>query len=307
VTGAGSGEFAVAVEDSFQTLPDVPTWKELGESQTAGDATLDRQLIGVDQANDPRGNASVEGNRVGTFSLSFTYAGTNWHDLVFPASSPVGLAQSGAFAPTATIYLSADLPGNTTDEERFLSGAHVTSFSLTYTEGDVVTVDLTFQYYDEPEVGGTYADAPDPGSIERVDKPQIVTANGFDLDVAGAQVERLQEVTIEVGNMSVPRNQQSQEPADVVVGAYDQTGSITAILSNNLRELTYGSSTAVEPVDQVDETTATVTCEARNGDTDEYNVTRVQPATTSWANALSSDEQTTNPTDIRFVDITVTP
>jgi len=306
VTGAGSGEFAVALEDSFQTLPDVPTWFELGEDQTVGDATLDRQLIGVDQANDPRGNASVEGNRIGTFSVSFTYAGTNWHDLVFPATGPLSLAQSGAFAPTATIYLASEQPDGTT-EERFLAGAHVTSFTLTYTEGDVVTVDLTFQYYDEPEVGGTYGDAPDAASIQRTDKPQIVTANGFDLDVAGGNVERLQEVTIELGNMSTPRTQQSQEPADVVVGNYDQTGSITAVLTNDLRERTYGSATAVEPLDEVEETTATVTCEARNGDTDEYNLTRVQPATTSWANALSNDEQTTNPTDIRYVDLTVSP
>lgn len=306
MTGAGSGEFAVAIEDSFRTLPDVPTWFELGEDQSVGDATLDRQLINVEQANDPRGNASVEGNLLGTFSVSFTYAGTNWHDLVFPASGPLGLAQEGAFAPTATIYLASDQPDGTT-EERFLAGAAVTSMTITYTEGDVVTVDLTFSYYDEPEVGGTHGSAPDPANIQRTSKPEIVTANGFDLDVAGGQVSKLQEVTIDVGGMATARTQQSQKPADVVVGNYEQTGTINAILTNDLTERTYGSSTAVEPLDEVEETTATVTCEARNGNVDTYNLTRVQPATTSWASALSNDEQTSNPTDIRFVDLTVTP
>ena len=304
MTGAGSGEFAISLEDSFRTLPDIPTWFQPGEDNSVGDATLDRQLINVEQSNDPRGNANVEGNRIGTFSVSFTYAGTDWHPLVFPATSPVGLAQAGAFAPTATIYLGAELPGGTTDE-RFLAGAHVTSFTLTYTEGGVVEVELTFTYHDEPEVGGTHADA--PSSINTPDKADIVTANGFDLDVAGGQVERLQEVTVSVGNMSTERTQQSQVAADAVIGNYDQTGSISAILSNDLTERTYGSSTAVEPLDQVDETTATVTCEARNGNIDEYNLTRVQPATTSWASVLSNDDQTTNPTDIRFVDMTVTP
>jgi len=146
-----------------------------------------------------------------------------------------------------------------------------------------------------------------PASVNTPGKPDIVTANGFDLDVAGAQVERLQEVTISVGNMSTERTQQSQVAADAVIGNYDQTGSISAVLSNDLTERTYGSSTAVEPLDEVEETTATVTCEARNGNVDEYNLTRVQPATTSWASVLSNDDQTTNPTDIRFVDMTVAP
>lgn len=303
MTGAGSGTVAIAMEDSFLTLPDVPTWFQPGEDHTAGDATLDRQLIEIEESSDARGNGSVEGNRLGTFNLSFTYAGTNWHQLVFGASSPVGLQTTGIF-PTATIYLASEQPDGTV-EERFLAGAHVTSATLSYTEGDVVTVDLSFQYYDEPEVGGTHGSA--PGSIDSPDKPQIVTANGFDLTVGGGTVERLQEVTVDLGNLSTQRDQQSQIPDDIVAGNYDTTGSISAILTNDLTERAYGSATAVEPLDEVEETTATITCEARDGTVTEYNLTRVQPATSGWASALSNDEQTTNPTDIRFVDMTVTP
>lgn len=309
MTGAGSGQVAIAVEDSFQTLPGVPTWFQPGEALEASDATLDRQLIDNPQADDPRGDAAVAGNIRGSFSLSFTYAGTDWHELVFPetdgSGNPVSLAPGGGVtAPTATIYLRTKAPEGT--QERFLSGAAVESFTLNYQEGDVVTVDLSFVYFDEPEVGGTHGSAPADGSINSPAKDEIVTGAGFDLEVgSGGSVSNLQSATVELGGMASERSQQAQQPTDVVVGDYDQTGNITAIISDNtLRQRTYGSSTAVEPLSDVNETTVTVTCEAKNGTTETYDLTRVQPDTTNWQN-VAAGEQTTNPTSIQFHDMTV--
>lgn len=302
---AGSGQLAIALEsDGFFNLPDIPTWFQPGEGLEVGDATLDRQMSDNPQHDDPRGDGQIAGNLNGTFSVSFTYAGTNWHDLVFPATSPVGLATDGGLAPTATIYLRSELDDGTT-QERFLAGAAVESFTLNYTEGEVVTVDLTFRYFDEPEVGGTHGSAPADGDIQTPAKTDIVHGNAFDVQFSGASVANLQSASFEVGSMISPKPQQDDVPTDVSVGDYDQTGSITAILSDNgLREATYGSDTAVEPLSTVDETTATITAEARDGTTDTYNLTRVQPTDTNWQNVLSG-EQTTNPTSISFVDMTV--
>jgi hypothetical protein len=305
MTGAGSATVAVALEDSFRTLPGVPTWFSPGEGVEVTDATLDRQLIDNPQSNDARGDGQVEGNVRGSFTLSFTYAGTNWHEWVFPATGPVELAPNG-LVNTATIYLGADLPGNETDQARFLSGAAVESMTITYTEGETVTVELSGFYFDEPEVGSDYGDAPTDAEIDRPPKADIVTAAGFDLQVDGASIDRLQSVSVTVAGMAAERAQQSQYPDDVVVGNLDQSLSVTAILSDNtLRQRTYGSDTAVEPVSEVEETTATVTLDARDGTTDTYNLTRVQPATTSWESFTSQDEQTTNPTDLTFVNMEV--
>ena len=305
MTGAGSGQFAFAIEDSFRTLPGVPSWLKPGEGVDVTDATLDRQLIDNPQSNDARGDGSVEGNVRGTWAVTFDYAGTNWHQWAFPASGPVELAPNG-LVPTATIYLGANLPGNETDQDRFLAGAAVESMSLTYTEGDTLSVELSGFYFDEPEVGGTHGDAPTDAEIQGPSKSDIVTAAGFDLQVAGASIDNLQSVTLSVSGMASERSQQSQYPSDVVVGNLDQNLSVTAILSDNtLRERTYGSDTAAEPVSQVDETTASATATARDGTTDTYNLTRVQPSTTSWESLTSSEEQTTNPTELTFVNMEV--
>jgi len=305
MTGAGSATVAVSLEDSFRTLPDVPTWFSPGEGVEVTDATLDRQLIDNPQSNDARGDGQVEGNVRGSFTLSFTYAGTNWHEWAFPATGPVELAPNG-LVNTATIYLGADLPGNETDQDRFLSGAAVESMTITYTEGETITVELSGFYFDEPEVGSDYGDAPSDGEINSPEKADIVTGAGFDLQVAGASIDRLQNVSVSVGGMASERPQQDQYPTDIVVGNLEQTLSVTAILSDNtLRERTYGSDTAVEPVSQVDETTASATLTARDGTTTTYDLTRVQPSTTSWESFTSNDEQTTNPTDLTFVNMEV--
>lgn len=304
MTGAGSSQVAIAIEDSFRTLPGVPTWFKPGEGVEVTDATLDRQLIQNPQSNDARGDGQVEGNIRGSFSMSWTYAGTNWHDWAFPADTPYELAENG-LVPTATIYLRSDLPDGTS-EERFLSGAAIESLSFNYTEGETVTVEASGFYFDEPEVGGTHGSAPSDGSIQSPAKTDIVTAAGFDFEVAGASIDNLQSASITVSAMASERAQQSQYPTDVVVGNYDQSASVTAILSDNtLRERTYGSDTAVEPVSVVDETTANFTATSRDGNTDTYNLTRVQPSTTSWEALTSNDEQTVNPTELTFVNMQV--
>jgi len=304
VTGAGSGTVAVALEDSFRELPGVPSWFSPGEAVELTDATLDRQLIDNPQANDARGDGQVEGNIRGSFSLSWTYAGTNWHDWAFPTDTPYELAANGLVS-TATIYIRSDLPDGTA-KERFLAGAAIESLSINYTEGDTVTVEASGFYFDEPEVGGTHGDAPDDGEIQSPEKADIVTAAGFDFEVAGASIDNLQSVTVSVGGMAAERSQQSQYPTDVVVGDYDQTATVSAIISDNdLEARVYGSDVEVEPVSVVEETTASATLTSRDGATDTYNLTRVQPETTNWEGLTSNEEQTQNPTDLRFVNLEV--
>lgn len=303
--GAGSGQVAFAIEDSFRTLPDIPTWLKPGEAVEVGDATLDRQLSENPQSNDARGDGQIEGNIRGSFSLSFTYAGTNWHDWAFPSTGPYELAPNG-LVPTATIYLGARLPGNNADQDRFLAGAAVESLSVNYTEGEELSVELSGFYFDEPEVGGTHGSAPSDSEISAPGKADIVHGNGFDFSVAGASIDNLQSASISVSGMAAELTQQSEYPSNVEVGNYDKSASVTAILTDNtLRERTYGSDTAVEPVSTVEETTASFTAESRSGTTDTYNLTRVQPSTTNWQAVTSADEQTTNPTDLTFVNLEV--
>lgn len=304
MTGAGSSEIAFAVEDTFATLPGTPTWYQPGENIEVGEASLDRALRRARQPDDPRPDGSREGNREGALSVSFALTDTNWHDLVFPATSPVGLAQSASLAPTATWYIKSEDPG--TSRERFLQGAAVESLSINYTQGEDVTIDLTIIYGEE--IDAADANSPSvPSSIVQPTKDDIVTHSGVGFDLNASQLStKLQSLTVDVAGMARFRRGQQQEPVDAVVGAYEPSATVEAIYEQDeQRELAYGSSGATQPADSMDESTATLTLDNPAGTLVTYDLSGLKPTNYDWASLVSADEDITDPTEYHVTDVQV--
>jgi hypothetical protein len=302
VTGAGSARVAFAVEDSFRTLPGTPTWTQPGENVSVGSASLENALQRARQPDDPRPDGSYAGNVEGAYNVSFEMTDTAFHDLIFPDGT--GLASSAALAPSATWFIESQLPDGTT-EQRFLSGAVVESVSISYNQGEAVTVDLTIIYADEPEVGGTYGDAPADGAIDQPTKDDIATFSGVSLDINGVAVEKLQSASLDISGMARFRRGQSRFAVDAVVGAYEPTLSVEAILSGDQnRTLAYGSSTATEPLDTIDESSGELSISNRNGTLVTYTLSGLQPNTFDYADLVSPDADVTDPTDFQVKDVT---
>jgi hypothetical protein len=302
MTGAGSARVAFAVEDSFRTLPGTPTWIQPGENVSVGSASLENALQRARQPDDPRPDGSYAGNVEGALNVSFEMTDTAFHDLIFPNGT--GLASSASLAPSATWFIESQLPDGTT-EQRFLSGAVVESLSISYNQGEAITVDLTIIYADEPEVGGTYGSAPSDGSIDQPTKDEIATFSGFGLDINGVSVEKLQSASLDISGMARFRRGQSRFPVDAVVGAYEPTLSVEAILSGDQnRTLAYGSSTATEPLDTIEESSGTITIDNRNGTLVTYTLSGLQPNTFDYADLVSPDADVTDPTDFQLKDVT---
>jgi hypothetical protein len=300
MTSAGAAEVYYAVEDTFTTLPGTPTWYQPGENLTVESASLDRALNRARSPDDPRPTGSREGNREVALSVSFSVTDTNWHPLVFAGSS--ALASSASLAPTSSWYLSADTLGG--EEERFIQGAAVESFSLNYSQGEDVTVDLTL--IGAEEVDADDEDSPSvPSSPVTPSKDDIATFAGFDFDLNGSQLStKLQSVTLEVSGMARFRRGQQQTAVDAVVGAYEPSLSVEATLEDGTqRELAYGTSGATQPQDTVDSSAGEITVANPGGTVATYTLSDLQPTSYSWNALVEAESDITEPVDYHLTDV----
>ena len=304
MTSAGSARVAAAVEDSFRTLPDVPSWFQPGENVEVGSASLENALERARQPDDPRPDGSREGNKEGALDLTYALTDTQFHDLVFPATSPVGLARSASRAPTATYFVEADLLD--TVEDRFLAGGATESLSIAYEQGSDVTVNQTIIYADEPEVGGTHGAAPADGEIQQPSKSDIVRWHGADLQIDGVSIDELQSFSIDISGMARFRRGQSRTATAAVVGAYEPSLSVTATLQDGTqREYAYGSTGATSPETEIDGRPATASFANPAGNLVTYDLAGLQPTTFDWADFTSADTDITDPTDYHVKDVSV--
>lgn len=300
MTGAGSATVATAVEDTFRTLPSVPTWFQPGLDVSVGSASLENALQRARQPDDPRPEGSREGNLEGALNVSFSLTDTNYEELVLANGTNDGLATSAALAPSGTWYLEGELPGGS--EERILEGASVSSWSISYNQGEKVTVDLTLVYAYEYDPADADAPAvPADGDINQPTKSDIIMWHAVDFDFDTVNVEKLQSLSVDVSSMARPRRGQSRIIQDMVVGAYEPTLSFEAILDDtNRRETAYGSSGATKPsTTTVGEVNGTLTL----GSLGDYTITNIQPNTYDWQQLVGS-EDTTDPVESQFTDIT---
>jgi hypothetical protein len=300
MTSAGAAEVLFSEEDTFTTLPGTPTWYQPGENLTVESASLDRALNRARSPDDPRPSGSREGNREVALSVSFSVTDTNWHPLVFAGSS--ALASSASLAPTSSWYLSADTLGG--EEERFIQGAAVESFSLNYSQGEDVTVDLTL--IGAEEVDADDEDSPSvPSSPVTPSKDDIATFAGFDFDLNGSQLStKLQSVTLEVSGMARFRRGQQQTAVDAVVGAYEPSLSVEATLEDGTqRELAYGTSGATQPQDTVDSSAGEITVANPGGTVATYTLSDLQPTSYSWNALVEAESDITEPVDYHLTDV----
>lgn len=287
---------AFAVEDSFRTLPGTPVWRQPGENIEVGDLSFENQMQRKRQPDSPTPDGSREGNWVGSFDISFEMTDTNFYELIFPDGSQLG--RTGQPAPTATWYVSSDVDG--VDQDRFLEGAGVQSVTINYNQGEAVTVDLTIRYTYEPDPAGMTI----PSSISQPTKDDIVNFGGFDLTLNGATVQELQSVSIEISNMIITRSGATRYLTGMDIGAYEPSLSVTGILNDDsFRSFAYGSSSAAEPLSEVDSTTATATFDQPAGTLSTWTLSGVQVNTQAWQDLVSADTQTMTDAQAHVADI----
>lgn len=301
MTGAGSAQVAYAPEGSFRTLS-APNWRVPGENVSVSTASLENALRRARLPNQPTPDGSIEGNKETALNVSFTVTDTEWHELVF-AGGGTQLAQTASLAPTAGWYISSESLSDG-KQERIISGAAVESMTLSYSQGQDVTVDLTIIGAYEPEPGSGYVAAPTDADITAPNKSDVVRHHGFDLNVDGGRIDQLQSAELSISGMARFRRGQDEIASDAVVGAYEPSLTVQAnLLDDTQTALAYGSSSATEPLSEIDETSAEITLENPSGNLATYNLSRVQPTTYDWSDLVSPDTDTTDPTTYHVANV----
>lgn len=295
MTGAGSATVAVAVEDSYGTLPGTPTWFQPGIDVEVGSASLDNALTRARHPDDPKPATSREGNLEGALSVTFTMTDTNFHDLVFAGSS--GLPASASLAPTATWYLESEtLPSSV---PRIPAGAAVESVAWNWQQGEDVQVELTIIYGDEADISA-------PSSISQPSEADAVPWHASTLDVNGVTTSKMQSFTLEIAGLARFRRGGSRTPEDAVVGAIQPTLTVDAILEDGTRrDLAYGSTTASTPQDTIDSVPGTATFANSSGTVATLNLSGLQPNSYDWSDLVAPDTDITDPTEFHVTDVQV--
>lgn len=304
MTSAGSARVAYEKEDSFGTLPGTPTWVQPFENINIPSWSFDNAMNRNRQPDDPRPDAAREGPLRGSLTVSGALTDTNFHDLVFPESSNTSLATGAWNAPTATWYLEQGLPGGT-DQEVFLARAFVESVTWNYQQGEDVTVDLNIRFGDLPEVGGSHGSA--PGSISQPSKADIVRWHGTSFQVNAAEVNKLESLSLTIGNMARFTGGQQRKPTGATGGAYEPVLTANAIIEDNDQyQLALGGSSETSPQDDIDTSSGTLAFDKEDGTTVvTYNLSDLTPNSYGWDSLADPDVDTTEALEFFVDDVAV--
>lgn len=298
MTGAGAADCAYVVEDSYGTLPGVPTWKQPFTNIEVTDLTLARNLERQRQPDDPRPKESIAGRTIVNASVSGTLAATDFHELIFPESSNTSLATAGSLAPTSTWFFDSDLLSGNAD--RFPQGGTVNAVRWNYGDGNTVTVELDLEFQ------GGEADLSDPSSIQQPSVGNAVPFHGVSFSINSTTVTKLQSLTLAISNMARHQPQPDPDAADAVVGPYQPTLNFEAIPADETKlEFAYGSSGAASTEDRVATQSATFEVTNTNGTLATYNLSNKQSNDYNWQNLVTADTDLVEVSDNHLSDVSV--
>lgn len=304
MTGAGTAEVALAREASYAgSLVDTPTWWSPGSNLTVTGPTFNREQRADRAPGDPRPQSHRPGNASGQLTLEFALAGTEhyWEDAVFHSggadpTAGTSLPPQGGRAPSWHVYISSTLLDGT-DVPRVGIGAVVTDCTITWTQGEDVTVELTIQYADEPD----NPTAPASGDIVSPSPEDAYNFDGASINVGTTYQSELSTATLSLSNLARLRRGQSQIATNAVVGAIQPSFSTDATFTetDQLERALSGRSSA-ELINEVD---ASLQFDNAGGDTRTYTVVDARPDSADWSD-LVGENDLSEAVDYRCTNVT---
>jgi hypothetical protein len=226
-------EIAFRNEDNgqFQTPSAGPSWFQPGVDIEVQDLNVDNNLTRNRHPDETSSQESRVGNFTGELSLSWTYTGTTWHSLLPLTSS--ALRGDHRLANTHQVYINTtafDSSLSSFTQPLAFAGCALTSADITYSEGDLITVDATIG------LGEAIPD-PAPGTIVQPNANQVFAHHGTSISINGNTQHGAREATISMPNLAYRSGQ-----ADRVSRKWAVAGDM---------ELEFSLSTEFTEVDQL--------------------------------------------------------
>lgn len=284
-------DIAVAMESGtgssgYADLPDTPTWESWFLNFADPNPTLDHQMdrTALRQPDTPKVGKGAEGNVLGTVTLAGTMANENFHQLVFPSSSNTALPDGGLAWPSATVYLSPDVPGVT--HEQFLQGAFPTAARIIYEQGAEIRVEIDLNYRSVDTTLTT------PAAISSPTEDDAFMWHAMTPERGATEISAMQSLTIELSGLARGRRNQSRFFTGAFAPrSYELGFSYNPIFTEEDNfELGLGSTGSTDIQDTIDKQDYTVTFVNNAGDTHAYSVDGAQVGQYSQA-ALFGEEE----------------
>jgi hypothetical protein len=174
-----------------------PAWIQPGIDIEVQDLSIDNNLTRNRHPDETSSQESRVGNFTGELSLSWTYTDDNWHTLI-PFTGNDDLRGDHRLAETAQIYINVSAFDDSLtqfNQALAFAGCALTSADITYSEGDLITVDATIGL-------GEAISNPSPSSIQQPNANQVFAHHGTALTVDGTTQSGAREATISMPNLA---------------------------------------------------------------------------------------------------------
>jgi len=297
---AGSADMAIAYEESYGTLPGVPTWIEPFSNPEEPNPELSNNQTAQERPNSTKPARHREGNVLGTVTLGGQVVDDRAFEFVFGDTdgSPYRMPDEGTAWPSVTVYLSANLPGIQTD--RFLQGVFPTSVELTYEQGEEVTMSISCEYADEDTTLTV------PSNIDRVDEKDGFMWHSLNPTRNGTTVDDLQSMTLTLDAIARGRRNQSRFYSGAYADAHRYNATVEAVYQDEEPlELAYGAADATEPSDdRIEAQDLVLPFTNANGDVHEWTLESVQTESYTWSQLFGA-EDLTDPAELQGTDVVV--
>ena len=289
MTGAGSGDVVIDIEDSFLTAPSTPDPHRLGRNPTVDQSQIENNPTELSQDGEIESVESLTGRFNGRLTVSSYVSATTQgylFDYLFNAN---GEFVRGVRPPTARVYEGVNYYDGTVEKEWV--GCIPLSYGLSW-DGD--------QLRQTVELGAAGVKRNTSLSFSSPTGPALgstVPFHGFDLSVDGTSVQDLQQAELSIDNIAQFQTGTQRTPTDVSMAKPTTSLSAEAILQGPGRlEAALGGSAATEVQDYVATRPATIDLEAQSGPVATLNLAGVTPATYDWADVIGESD-TTDPVD----------
>ncbi|WP_435175653.1 phage tail tube protein [Halorussus sp. AFM4] len=291
MTGAGTADLAFAKESSFLgSLVDsdadgTPEYFEPGKDPTLQELTLQRALQRQRDPSNVWSSQSVAQNLEGAFGIQFTMDDSrigDVHDIVF---NDAGTGLTSGLAASSRWFLGLDYLSGTA--ERVLKGVVPMDFTVEYSQGGQIRLNITFAYADEE-----YNTSITPSSVQAANGASAQW-HGMDLTIGGTTQVKEQSATLSISDMS--RFQRGSEPiaVEAVVANPQATLDVTGIFSEtNQMELAYGGSGQTTTSKTMSSVSGSMALSAAGATVTTYNFGQLKPNEYSWNELLGTEDTT---------------
>lgn len=295
--GAGAGSLAFGHEQSF--LGDLttdtdsnPEYWQFGRAESITELSLDNELQRLDEAGAVESVESMKTAFSGALSVEATIS-SDVHDAVEDMVFN-GAGQFEAGRPqTSKVFVGIDYLSGTT--ERVLSGAIPTDYTITYSEGGLLTYSVSLLYADEER-----STSHTPSGVTTVSDGTSAAWHSLDFTLDGTpQTSKLQSLTLSISNIArFQRGGDGPTPVDAVIAAPETTLDMTATYDTEDRlDLAYGGSSTTSPKDRIEGVAASLDIAVDGTSVSTYDLAKVTPATQDWSDVINSgDTDATDPT-----------